>query len=250
MMIRWMKQASALAFEMPLAVALGAALTFAIMAMPVELFDGYFAATGLPLLGMAGRIVAAFGFGGLAAWGTWRGLRAVSPPNDRWTIKVSRPSFTPRRADAHPDAPLRRPIFAGSELGAPLDSVHAAPPRRRSIGVARAPKQEVHEAPLPEEVPLPSAGDARDEIAVEEVAAAAPLAAPQPPLESEVRAAKPPLPAPAGPADELHERESIAALMRRLEDRLALRSAEPASRSAPAAWLVRHDGDSSARKSA
>ncbi len=245
MITRWMKQASAWPFETPVALFLGAALTFAIMAMPKELFDGYFAATGLPMLGAAGRIVAAFTLGGLAAWGTWRGLAGA--PKVRWTIKVGRPSFTPRRADAHPDAPLRRPIFAESELGAPLDSVRAAP-RRRSISVASAATRESALPAAPEEA-LPTPAVSAPEEAIAEAPAPTPPAAGEPVVAAPDETAPEAAPPPLASAIEASERESLAALMQRLEDSLAQRSAAPSGRSAPAAWLVRDD-QKQARKSA
>ncbi len=250
MIERWLKQASAMPFEAPVAAFLGVALAFFIAAMPVELFDGYFAATGLPLLGLAGRAIAALGLAGLAAWGTWSALVAVGPASGRWTIAVRRPSFTPRRADAHPDAPARRPIFAGSELGAPLDSIRAAPPRRRRSIVARAgqPEARREDEPSPEPAALPApAAEAEPLVVAESPASAAPSPAPsEPARDAHVLPADP---APGAEASE-SESESLAALMRRLEEGLARQSAAPAAPSAPAAWLVRDDRASSGRKSA
>ena len=71
---------------------------------------------------------------GLAvAAATWFGFaaldRASRPRAARFGALEGEADLAPvlRRADAHPDAPPRRPIFAGSDLGTPLDLIDPLP---------------------------------------------------------------------------------------------------------------------------
>lgn len=82
-----------------------------------------------PPFGLTARLAVAF-FAALAIGGvTWFGLfltfgaRTVSLGSAKPADGVP----VLRRADAHPDAPARRPVFANSDLGTPFLDVKAAP---------------------------------------------------------------------------------------------------------------------------
>lgn len=114
------------------------AVAFIIYAMPQGRFEDAVALSGLPLiipaagaqLGIMARIAAMVvaGIGGFVL--VWLVLRALSKPAARSQIK-SEPveiEMAPprlRRADMHPDAPSRRPILAGVDLGPAFDSLPA-----------------------------------------------------------------------------------------------------------------------------
>jgi len=128
------------ALDLGMAAFAGTAAGFVMFAMPGSQFDRMVELSGLPLLlgaaqpplGMTARAAAVIA----AAAGTWTLvwliLRALSkkPPQPRRGSEpqeMDMPVPRLRRADAHPDAPARAPIFAGHELGAPLDDVAESP---------------------------------------------------------------------------------------------------------------------------
>ncbi|TPG18604.1 hypothetical protein EAH87_10965 [Sphingomonas koreensis] len=91
------------------------------------------AAAAPPLGGTARAVLVIFGGGGLAllaGLASWLvvGSRAVAlgrpvaPIGDGDSVPVL------RRADSHPDAPARRPVFAGRDLGTPLLDVAVPEP--------------------------------------------------------------------------------------------------------------------------
>lgn len=120
----------------------GGAAAFIIYAMPQAHFDEAVSLSGLPMilsaaqppLGMTARFaaMAAAGIGSFLL--VWLVLRALSKPAPKpkhrsgpVEIEMAPPRL--RRADAHPDAPSRRPILAGVDLGRPFDEmpVHEQP---------------------------------------------------------------------------------------------------------------------------
>lgn len=206
------------ALDLAMAAFAATAAGFVIFAMPNWQFDRAVELSGLPLvlsaaqppLGLTARI-AAVAAAVIGTWAfVWLVLRALSKkqpePKRRPApveIEVAPPRL--RRADAHPDAPARRPILAGLELGTPLDDL----PHR---------EQQVPE-PVAEEVgPDEAAAQllAFDPTAVgfqaAEEAEPASLGRQEPPEIPEVHDSIPP----AEPAGE-HEGASIGHLMQRLE---------------------------------
>lgn len=66
---------------------------------------------------------------GAATWGLFSALDRPIAPRRRaiGTERGADAAPVLRRADSHPDAPARRPIFAGSDLGTPLDLIDPLP---------------------------------------------------------------------------------------------------------------------------
>ena len=217
---------------------------FAAFAMPEQLFSGLVAATGLPSvlsaaqppLGATARLafVAAvtlvtFGF----VWSLMRALdrrpaAAAAGGADELAAAAELPRM--RRADAHPDAPVRRPLLARQDLAEPEDAAFeevAAPAPAAELpaflpasdsepdletggfGKRRAPAPEPEPAPV-EELLEPSA-DIEFPLELTETADEQP--------EPVVAQAQAPEPAPApetaaaAPAGE----DSLTALMQRLD---------------------------------
>src|SRR4051812_35268582 len=132
---------------------------FLVYAMPDGLFSRIVVASRLPQflaaaqppLGMKARlavvaivVLVAYAF----IWSLMRALDSIG--------RKPRPVFVPeaeteaprlRRADAHPDAPSRRPIFAGRELGEPEDGEE---PLELETEAAYEPEPETAHAPQPE----------------------------------------------------------------------------------------------------
>lgn len=110
---------------------MGGAVAFFFFAMPMVLLEQGVIASGLPNLiaaagpplGATARTLVAGSFGLVAAGFTWAAItlagligrprRDSDHESDGW-------STIPFHAEGAPDAPARRPIFASSELGAPL----------------------------------------------------------------------------------------------------------------------------------
>jgi hypothetical protein len=136
---------------------------FLVYAMPEGLFSRIVVASRLPQflaaaqppLGMKARlavialvVLVAYAF----VWTLMRALDAVG--------RKPRPVFVPdaepeaprlRRADAHPDAPSRRPIFAGRDLGEPEEALDDfAEPLELDAEAAYEPEPEAPYAPQPE----------------------------------------------------------------------------------------------------
>lgn len=197
-------------------VAAGALVAAGFAVMPHAILERAVWASGIaaflpaaaPPLGLTARAVLALLAGGLTAAIAWSALYLVFGPGGLLEGAVRRNRDAPqvRRADAHPDAPPRRPVSA-AELGTPLMDV---PPVER---------------PLPRDLEQPLAAFDPAAIPAEPLAPVRPVAALfAKPIETP--AAKPitrietfalnpvsataPRPAPAAP-------QSIEALLRRLE---------------------------------
>ena len=117
------------------ATMLGLALAFFCFAMPIAQVERIVMASGLPSLlaaahpplGTKAQALFSLGSGVAAAIAVVLGFAALGgsrPLPDRPIADPAIPDdMIPRQraADAHPDAPARRPIFAGKDFGDPLD---------------------------------------------------------------------------------------------------------------------------------
>lgn len=127
-----LKRGGASALDLPMAALAALSVGFVAFAMPDALFTGAVQASGLPSLlpaaepplGTTARLAVVIAAAVAAFACTWLLLRALgnmgSPrPRHREATEVEAPPLRLRRADAHPDAPLRRPLVAGLDLGEP-----------------------------------------------------------------------------------------------------------------------------------
>lgn len=114
----------------PAALLLGGALAFFILAMPPRLIEQIVVTSGLPAilaaaeppLGMTARALLAGVCAVAVAIPTWLGFVALDRPRPHRSARPAGPQVPPlRREDSHPDAPSRRPLFADTELGEPLE---------------------------------------------------------------------------------------------------------------------------------
>ena len=126
---------------MPIAPAVGLVVAvlvaLAFLFMPIRVIEGMAVDSGIaailtaaaPPLGVTARLAVAF-FAALAAGGaTWFGLFLIVGARAMLIRRGAAEDGVPvlRRADAHPDAPPRRPVFANSDLGTPFLDVKAEP---------------------------------------------------------------------------------------------------------------------------
>ena len=131
------KRASSL-LDFGLAALAAGSAAFVVFAMPDRHFASIVEASGLPQilaaaqppLGQTARLAAIAAAGAATFLLVWLVLRALAPKK-RAPKRRAAPveiDFTPkiRRADAHPDAPARRPIFAGLDLGEPEETYDVA----------------------------------------------------------------------------------------------------------------------------
>jgi hypothetical protein len=131
--------------KVPVASAISGLIVAALILMiPNPLFEAFIIRTGLPdilaaaepPLGARARIYLALIAALIVTTGAWIALSIIVGRKRR----AARPDFgyhydagdaeeqpVRRRADFHPDAPYRRPIMAGDDLGAPLDLVDVVP---------------------------------------------------------------------------------------------------------------------------
>ncbi|MEO5938476.1 MAG: hypothetical protein ABIQ43_05645 [Sphingomonas sp.] len=186
----------------PIAPAVGlvvaALVALAVLFMPIAVIESMAIDSGVaailtaaaPPLGLTARLAVAF-FAALAAGGvTWFGLFLVFGARTMLIRRGTAEDGVPvlRRADAHPDAPPRRPVFANSDLGTPFLDVKAEPFVESIEPIVVTEAQDVPadlDTPIaayrtPDDVPLP---DVRPEPA----AFVAPVEAslPEPELEPE-----------------------------------------------------------------
>lgn len=121
------------ALDTPMAALAGGSAGFFMFAMPPALFERLIGATGLPGVIAAAQpplgATARLGVVGLVALAvfalTWFVLRSLDkkPAAAGTPFEASNDPPRLRRADMHPDAPSRRPVLAGTDLGVPLDSI-------------------------------------------------------------------------------------------------------------------------------
>ena len=147
---------------------------FVLYAMPDGAFAEAVVLSGLPQvlpaaqppLGLTARLSAA-GAGFLVTFAAvWFLLRALAPKKPRprrkaepALIEIAPPKL--RKADAHPDAPARRPLFAGLDLGEPVEE-----PDEASVEAVAEPEPEaeLQSEPEPEPQPEPIAAEAESEF--------------------------------------------------------------------------------------
>jgi hypothetical protein len=131
MALRLLDRDLAPVFNAALAAVVASSTAFFLFAMPEAVFSGLVRASGLPLLlsaaapplGLTARLAAIVAGAGLTATVSWvllsrldrsaNGAASAEGDDLSWAL----PRL--RRADAHPDAPARRPLFAGQDLGEP-----------------------------------------------------------------------------------------------------------------------------------
>lgn len=201
------------------AALIGSAAAATFLLMPADLLESLVWHSGVaavlpvaaPPLGDTARAVLAFGGGSLAAAVAWSALFLLFGAGGFLTGAKRREDGIPvvRRADAHPDAPPRRPLSA-ADLGLPMMAV-------------AAPRVAEGDRPIPADLDLPLAAfdpNALLPVPMEPVRPVAPLA--PPPVERIATFALPLAPqgpAPIGPADraESNPAPTIEALLRRLE---------------------------------
>lgn len=227
-------------FNAGLGALAAAAAAFFLYAMPASLFAALVEATGLsslisaakPPFGLTARL-GAMGLAGavmfLLVWTMLRRIdRSGSVGED--LVEVEAAALLPRlrRADAHPDAPARRPLLAREDLGEPLDApLPAEAPEMPDVpdeaeSVETIPAFLSPEAEVPDEAPVPIAPEAGLEPATltDKTAESAENVLHVPrdpaecaPAETDDLMARLPLPEDRG--------ESVAALFRRLDAGLA-----------------------------
>ena len=117
--------ASKAPIEAPAGALLGASLAFAIFAMPASLFSSIFVAEADGTTRACVAVVAAIALG----VATWQLLKIAGKPAPARKAPGEVPTL--RRADAHPDAPARAPIFAARDLGTALMDVDVSAPAAR-----------------------------------------------------------------------------------------------------------------------
>ncbi len=257
--------------DLALAGFAGAAFTFAAFFMPEWRLTQLSVASGLadifpparPPLGFTARALFAVAVGLLAAGGSLLLLRLAerAPVGKRAVTEADTPPqpIRLRRADAHPDAPARRPLVA-RDLGEPAEE--PAPALMRPLPPpAEAPAEEelllAPEAKVPaflvpqEPEPIPAApAEAETEAEAE---AEEPLVWPSLEVSPEPEIASAPEPEPAAaagsaptsvPEPETAPEPSISKLMQRLEFGLAKRERaaplDPAGVAPPADDAVGH----------
>lgn len=251
----------------PLVAGIIGALTAAMFAaVPTALLESMVIDSGIaavlsaaePPLGVTARLALVLLCGGGVALVAWFGLFLLF--GARTVVLARGVSGTPvlRRADSHPDAPPRRPLFANTDLGTPFLEVRAKPVHVDATTVAAEPvAAPPAERPLPIDLDQPLA--AFDPAALPDAPAdwfppparlasvAAPETTPAPlplrrqifdeaerfetfPLTPMVRATPPP---PARPFPKADPSETIHALLDRLERVAAARRDGPAVPPAP-----------------
>ena len=227
------------AFDAGVSGLAGLSAAFVAFAMPDSLFSGLIAASPLPALvataqppfGDTARLGAVAGAGLFAFALVWALMAAVSRRPRRTSTEAVQPAEPEagaprlRRADAHPDAPSRRPLVAGRDLGEPVDAPVPAPAPARTLPPFLVPEPETVEAVEAEPIAAPLCN-------------AAPEPEPDPELVLETEAAPEPIAELAArlPDPEPQNVEPIAQLVGRVEFGLARkRRAIPEADEIPAA---------------
>jgi hypothetical protein len=126
---------------LPIAPAIAAVaalfVALAFVAMPVNVLEGMVVDSGIaslvtaaePPLGLTARFVIAAIAAGAIGGVLWFGLLLLIGTRSVVLNRGAAAGDTPvvRRADAHPDAPPRRPVFANRDLGTPFLDIRAEP---------------------------------------------------------------------------------------------------------------------------
>lgn len=233
-------------FNAGLGALAAAAAAFFLYAMPGDLFAALVEATGLPSLisaakpplGLTARLCAMVAAGAvmfLLVWAVLRRIDAFGTIGGE-PVEEEAAAVLPRlrRADAHPDAPARRPLLAREDLGEPIDApLPVETPEQPDLPEEWEPIEAIPEflsldAEFPDEAAEPAAQKASPEPVAEADAAADFLEQVRPvsgdpterepvdeaaPAEREALMARLPLPEDRG--------ESVAVLFRRLDAGLA-----------------------------
>ena len=188
--------------DIAMAALAASSVAFVIYAMPNIYFEEAVASTGLPLivdaaqppLGATARLGAVLAAAAATFALVWLVLRSLGPkkaPAPRREPEITRFEIAPpriRRADAHPDAPSRRPILAGLDLGGSFDQLGtfdseeeaAKTPADEVSGLEaqedepEEPREEENPRPFPSFLVLEQPEEERHEPAFEELAAALP----------------------------------------------------------------------------
>jgi hypothetical protein len=128
-----MKKRNFSPLDLAMAAFAGASVAFAVFALPEWRFQQAVALSGLPLilpaaqppLGETARLLVAAVAGSFVMGIVWLVLKSLgkkpAAPKQRFEPVEIEVAPKLRRADAHPDAPSRRPIFAELDLGEPLE---------------------------------------------------------------------------------------------------------------------------------
>jgi hypothetical protein len=201
----------------------GGSAAFVLFAMPETMVARLFAACGLaafspkfqPPFGAGLRLGLAAAAGIVAIAFVWSLMKALDRAPAARTASaepVRLPEAEPgaprlRRADAHPDAPARRPLFAGRDLGEPLD----LDPADALDADWSEPDEAAEEFVTPPE-PLPALAEAPSPLP--------PFLVPQddaPEPDRGIAPAEQPEPDAAPDPAPAQEEESIVALMHRFE---------------------------------
>lgn len=145
------------------AVLAGLGVAIGIATAPSDTLNGALDRTGIAALvpaaaspiGVTGRTLLALALGSFVALlgviGRWRAVLEMVTPSAVRAVGDAEAPLVVRRADAHPDAPPRRPIRASADLGDPLPMA-VKPAKARRAAVPAAPPQE---QPLPVDLDLP-----------------------------------------------------------------------------------------------
>ena len=144
-----------------IAVAVVAAVCFAVM--PGSALEPLVWRTGIaalipaaqPPLGLTARAVLALATAGVGAAVTWSALFLLVGPGGLLVRPARRTDGVPvvRRADAHPDAPPRRPMSA-ADLGTPLMEVSAANPVELERSIPAFVIRVANRTPTPSAIPM------------------------------------------------------------------------------------------------
>ena len=212
----------------------GAAAGFLLYAMPEDLLARAFQALRLasfsphfqPPFGAGLRWAVAAAAGLVTCAFVWSLMKALDRPaspaaardDEAEAVHLPEPEEAPRlrKADAHPDAPARRPLLAGRDLGEPVD--FAAPAEAEEVDEAFDLTEEHAIAAEPEPEPEPAPQPLPSFLVAQE---------PEPAPEPESASAPPPAPAPA-----TEDPESLAGLMHRFETGLVRKKQALADRMA------------------
>ncbi|OYY72439.1 hypothetical protein [Sphingomonas sp. 28-63-12] len=234
----------------PLAGALVGIVTAAIFALvPADMLGRLVLRSGIaavvaaaePPLGLTARIVLILIGGGSVALLVWFALflivgsRTIMVGNEAVADTITDEEGAPvlRRADAHPDAPSRRPVFANRDLGTPFLEVRARHLTAGDAPAAAPAPRESRDLPIDLDLPLSAFDPGAIPPRADPVPAAASIESPRPqifepterfetfeltPMVRPVQGEAPaPAPQPRPPRDPRDTQATIAALLERLE---------------------------------